>query len=534
MNQQDNQRGVSRRDYLKLSGLTLGGLAFGGAARSRADTSSSDPASACYRPSIYSTGGYSYLTALPAINSVDAHGRITPMPPLDPDEMRISFMGSAVPPYGKGQMLMSIFVQVGWVQDDYYAKANPPQVKYRTQDQFVFDCGTGSTTNYNAMNINYKWMDKVFISHLHADHMCDLATIYAFGASQDRKSPLFVFGQGPSGVKSPRPPRRLYDDGTKAFCQHLRESLRWQSEAFSFLQSSYGGYQPPTRESWGLPCDPVPVGDDPVNDAFAIIPIELDWRKVGGVAYNNPDTKVKITHFPVIHNRKGSMGYKLQWTPPGATKPLTMIYTSDTKPESNCLDQAINGGEGVDVFIHEMGVPPEIWSMKCLAYDAPPPGNPAWWQNAVGVAVRVQNSSHTAQGAFGYLLSQISPRPRLTVATHFPTNDDNVFCARESVRNHCPEIKCLQPGEPGFKPDENELIWSYDTMVLRVYPDRIEQRKALISYYTYTPYPPYTYYDLLAPKYANPEDQLDLTTEIKSTEEGGWQDQKTTYRQDGY
>jgi len=209
-----------------------------------------------------------------------------------------------------------------------------------------------------------------------------------------------------------------------------------------------------------------------------------------------------------------------------------MIYTSDTKPETNCLDQAINGGDGVDVFIHEMGVPPEIWTMKCLGLDAPPPANPQWWQDAVQTAKDVQNSSQTTQGAFGYLMSQISPRPRLTVATHFPTNDDNVLCALESVRNHCPDIKCYQPGEAGY-PDDNELTWSYDCMVLRVYPNRIEQRRALISYYTYTPYPPYGYYDLLPAKYSTPEAQLDRTTEIKSTEDGGYHGQPT-YRQDGY
>ena len=116
--------------------------------------------------------------------------------------------------------------------------------------------------------------------------------------------------------EEPATPRRLYDDGTNAFCRNLRESLRWQGEAFSFLETSYAGYERPTRQSWGLLCDPVPIGDDPDNDAFAIIPIELDWKTVGGVAYDNPDTQVRITHFPVIHNRRGSVGHRLAWTPP--------------------------------------------------------------------------------------------------------------------------------------------------------------------------------------------------------------------------
>ena len=35
-----------------------------------------------------------------------------------------------------------------------------------------------------------------------------------------------------------------------------------------------------------------------------------------------------------------------------------MMYTSDTKPEKVCVRQA-SGGKPIDVFIHEMIVPPD-------------------------------------------------------------------------------------------------------------------------------------------------------------------------------
>ncbi len=51
-----------------------------------------------------------------------------------------------------------------------------------------------------------------------------------------------------------------------------------------------------------------------------------------------------------------------------------MIYTSDTKPETNCVNQAINGRQaGVDVFIHEMIVPAQYMTMKNLYTDVLPP-----------------------------------------------------------------------------------------------------------------------------------------------------------------
>lgn len=123
---------------------------------------------------------------------------VTPYyPPLDDDEMRITFMGSCIPPVRRAQNMMSIFVEVGWDEARQCAK-----------DSFVFDCGAGVVGNYGTMEVGYRRMDKVFITHLHGDHMSDLTHIYCFGPSGDRLTPFYVFGPSASGVRSPRPPRR--------------------------------------------------------------------------------------------------------------------------------------------------------------------------------------------------------------------------------------------------------------------------------------------------------------------------------------
>jgi ribonuclease Z len=370
-------------------------------------------------------------------------------------------------------------------------------------------------------------MDKIFLTHLHADHMSDLSHIYCFGPGGGRFSPLYVWGPGPSGVKSPRPPRRLYNDGTNAFCKNLREAMRWCTESFSFQASSYESYPIPTRQSWGLPCKPIPVGDDPPDDGYAMVPIELDWTKVGGVAYNNRDSGVKITHFPVIHARKGSIGYKLEWNG------LTMIFSGDTKPETNCIDQASNGGKGVDVFIHEMALPPELWAMQILHLDQP--GSGPVWDAYVQNMTTVENSSHSPQGSFGYLLSQIQPKPRLAVATHFPTADDTVKCAMNSVQAHFPN-----GGYPVFGRD---FIASFDLIVIKVFagnpkPD-IQQWRAVVPDFGSSPLVS-TPSDLNTPKYwtwgvdsdgkpiqvGDPYAQIDRSTEIQSG--------PNTYCEDGY
>ncbi|NCB04613.1 MAG: MBL fold metallo-hydrolase, partial [Clostridia bacterium] len=69
--------------------------------------------------------------------------------------MRITFMGTSVIPR-KGQASNSVFVETG------------------NGDSFIFDMGSGVSTNYVAMGIPYSRMDKVFLTHLHADHMSDL------------------------------------------------------------------------------------------------------------------------------------------------------------------------------------------------------------------------------------------------------------------------------------------------------------------------------------------------------------------------
>lgn len=509
-------QGLTRRELLKASGVVLGGLALGG----QYGCSSSGSASAQQQ---CGTNGCNYPvdTATTQQYSYPATAQLAPFTPNTPlagDEMRITFLGTAFPPNRLAQQMMSIFVEVGpWIYD---SKGGPG----KATDSFVFDCGSGVIGNYKAMGISYGRMDKIFISHLHGDHMSDLSAIYCFGPSEDRMWPLYVWGPSPSLVPNPsKTGPTYYDDGTYDFCDNLRRAMRWHSESFSFLSTGYPNYPIPNRQTWGTPCDLIPVGDDAQNDGYGLVPIELDWTKYGkepddNVAYNNTATGVKITHFPVIHTRKGSIGYKLEWNG------LTMIYTSDTRPETNCIDQAKNvdpntgKARGVDVFIHEMILPPELLTMKNAGLTSPPPpGTNSSFDAGVQQATNIEHSSHTPQGAFGYILTQIDPRPRLAVIAHFPVADDTVKCALNSVQAHFPV-----GGYPVFGKD---IIWSTDLMVLKVKKNEITQMMGQVSRYTFgaplnVPSP------LAPPKYPSPTAQLDQSTLIQSG--------STTYCDNGY
>jgi ribonuclease Z len=531
---------LTRREMLKVSGLAVGGLAVGGAvsgplagsARAQEPpegaTCDCPEGPTCRWDHPKKSERYTYFDQLPPFYPFSGETGST-IPKLGKDQMRITFMGSSIPGnLRKKQQMMSVFVEVGWDEE-----------RQMPLDQFIFDCGSGVCTNYNAMNVGFGRMNKIFLNHLHGDHMSDLTHIYCFGPSADRLSPLYVWGPGPSGVLSPawgNNPEQVYDnDGTKGFCEHLREACRWHTESFSFQQTSYTPYDPPDPkllpENWGLPCDPIPVGDDPSNDGYAMIPIELDWQ-TGGIAYDNPYTGAKITFFKVIHARRGSLGYKLEWTPPGipGAKTLSMIYSSDTKPEQLCVEHASNDDAGVDVFIHEMIVPAQVWAMKINHLpELPPADNPTVLQLQM-----VQNSSHTPQGAFGYLLSQIDPKPRLTVATHFPVSDDTVECAMNSVMQHC---NVVQGRDPKPKEDAARITWSFDLMVITVSKDRVLEQRGVVSdfefNFTVQPVPgvrnPAKYRDESGN--GNPYAQIDESTAIQPCD-------PTTgacnYRADGY
>lgn len=554
--------GLTRREALKVSGLALGGLATGGALIGfNESTAQSNETCTCSGDVEWTGAGsskhYSYYERLSKFHPADTTTKTT-IAKLGKDEMRITFMGSSIPlDLRRAQQMMSVFVEVGWVDKN---DTDDPNKQDRPLDQFVFDCGSGVCTNYSSMNVGLGRMDKVFLNHLHGDHMSDLTHIYCFGPAADRKSPLYVWGPGQSRFQAtvpsnPHPNEStttypLYNDGVADYCKALRKLCRWHTESFSFLTTSYTNFTPPTKESWGLPIDPIPVEDtdssgntilDANNDGYAIVPIELDWQLLGGTAYKNPDTGVKITHFPVIHTRRGSIGYKLEFWPNKSDlddqeKPhLTMIYTSDTKPETNCIDQAVNGNKGVDVFIHEMIVPAQVWAMNGSGV-LPEPDDPS-----VQTVTTVQNSSHSPQGAFGHLLSKIQPRPRLTVATHFPVSDDTVKCAMKSVQEHCDVYQGRKP--PANKKDAARMTWSFDLMVITVNKGEIIEQRGVVSDFAWAPNPNYASNTFNTPKYwswgedsegnpakvGDPYAQIDTATAIDACEDGA-----CNYREDGF
>ena len=64
----------------------------------------------------------------------------------------------------------------------------------RDGDLFLFDCGEGTQVSLKRLNLKWKKIDAIFISHTHADHVTGLPGILMLNSQVDRKEPLYIYG----------------------------------------------------------------------------------------------------------------------------------------------------------------------------------------------------------------------------------------------------------------------------------------------------------------------------------------------------
>ena len=247
---------------------------------------------------------------------------------LAKDEMRITALGTGMPTQTPSNKSASFLVELG------------------NGDAFIFDLGTGATDMLSALQADYSKLDKVFASHLHTDHVGDLAALWVAGWIGGRYTPLHVYG--PSGA-SP-------ELGTKVHVDHIREAWAWDV----------------TSRAGTLP-----------NAGGEIVAHEHDFSKTA-VIYNK--NGVEVTSFPAIHIRDGSVSFRLDWNG------LSFVFGGDSVPNKWFAKEA----KGADVVIHECFFTPEQW-MKIAGF----PYKQAYWVTSV---------IHTPPEGFGKIMSTVKPR----------------------------------------------------------------------------------------------------------------------------
>jgi len=248
---------------------------------------------------------------------------------LAPDEMRVIACGTGMPNARPKQAAACWIVELG------------------NGDKFLFDIGLGSAERIAAMKIPYDYLDKVFIGHLHADHIGDLDALWIGGVISNRQRPLRLWG--PSGAAD--------STGTQYMVDHMRKMYTW--DYFSRLGN--------------------------VNtNGFRIEVTEFDYTAVNEVVYQ--ENGVTIRTIPAIHALDGSVSFILEWNG------LKFAFSSDTYPNKWWMEHTLNS----DLAIHECFAPPSIMVNK--------------QRFAVGDALNVATQVHTSPAMFGKVMSTIRPR----------------------------------------------------------------------------------------------------------------------------
>ena len=248
---------------------------------------------------------------------------------LAPDEMRIVALGTGMPSVRPKQAAACWLVELG------------------NGDKFLFDIGSGCHERLAAQKIPHDYLNKVFIGHLHVDHMGDLPSLWLGGTVMNRLEPLRIWG--PSGGTP--------EYGTAVAMQKMQEMYVWDIATRSGVVDFRGG-------------------ELEIN--------EFAFDGVNEVIYD--EDGVIVRSIPAVHGLDGAVSFILEWND------LTFVYGSDTIPNKWYIEHAA----GADVAVHECFLPPTLLVTK--------------QGFAPQEALMVGTQGHTSPEQFGKVMSLVEPR----------------------------------------------------------------------------------------------------------------------------
>lgn len=225
--------------------------------------------------------------------------------PVGADEIRVTVLGSGDPFVKHSQAAASLLIEVGNDERDF----------------FFFDLGGGALRNFTGLGLPVTATTKVFLTHLHADHVGDVPTLMWSLAKSGRRDPVEVWG--PAGEVRPL--------GTCAYTEHLAAAHAWDMESLNGHPGQSGAH---------------------------MVTTEVPYDKPATVYERNG---VTISSFPVIHILNGAVGYRIDY---GGR---SVVFSGDTRPCHNVVEAC----DGADLLVHETfpsapvfakkaGVPPDM------------------------------------------------------------------------------------------------------------------------------------------------------------------------------
>lgn len=284
-------------------------------------------------PTLAHLGGTQALTTAPIVGTPS-----TPYPDvyvpgaeaLAAGEIRVTVLGSGDPFIKRSQASGSLLIEVG----------NPEK------DLFFFDLGSGALANFSSMLLPVESTTKVFLSHLHADHIGDIPGLLGSFAKNGRVDPVEIWGGGNEDPEL----------GLGAFVRYMLKAMAWDT-------ASVRGVRPMS-------------GFQAVAHEFPYDQPETIYERAG----------VTISSFPAIHGLSGAVGYALEYAG------RKVVFSGDTRPCRFVVEAAT----GADLLIHECFQSPEV---AAAAFGLPLP--------TVETLLR---AAHTIPDQMGRILDMTKPR----------------------------------------------------------------------------------------------------------------------------
>ena len=226
-------------------------------------------------------------------------------------------------------------------------------------ERLLFDVGRGVPTAMSRMGIVPADVTKVFLTHLHSDHVIALPELYLFPwASQGRTTPFEVWGPV----------------GTKAMMQNLQKAFAFDIRIRRDVDEKF--------------------------PASGITALATDIRE--GIVYQA--NGVTVTAFLVDHGPvKPAFGYRVDY------RERSVVLSGDTRPSENLVKFA----KGADLLIHEVGAR----SKQDPIFTGPPDELLPNSRATRGLVKRILDH-HTDPLEAGTIFGRV--KPKLAVFSHYP------------------------------------------------------------------------------------------------------------------
>ena len=245
-------------------------------------------------------------------------------------EIRVSVLGSGDPWIRRSQASGSLLIEVGNAEKDF----------------FFLDLGSGSLANFTALMLPVEATTKVFLSHLHADHIGDIPGLIGSLAKAGRVDPVEIWGGGSEDPAL----------GLAAFVEHMGKAMAWDTASVRGVRPTAG---------------------------FAMTGHEIPYDRPATIYDRNG---VTISCFPAIHGLSGAVGYTVGYAG------LKVVFSGDTRPCKHVVEAAA----GADLLIHECFQSPAVFARAT--------GLP------LETALRITRLAHTVPEQMGKILDLARPR----------------------------------------------------------------------------------------------------------------------------